>query len=132
MLFRKGRQGQLHIPQIVFDEEDLFEVSVVRFHRPLRVAEAWKSKGGSAVDDAFGPRSSTMAVDDALDIGQSDARALEFFLAVQTLKDAEELLAILRIETGAIVANINQRFGVSVGCTADFNPRLRASAGEFQ
>jgi hypothetical protein len=49
-------------------------------------------------------------LDDPLDIGQADARAFELILTVQTLEDAESLLAISRIKTGAIVANVDHGF----------------------
>ena len=48
-----------------------------------------KVKCRAAVHYALGPCPPAVALDDALDIGQADARALELLLAVQALKHAE-------------------------------------------
>ena len=48
-----------------------------------------KVKCRAAVHRAFRPGSAAVAVNDALDVGQADACALEFVLAVQALKHAE-------------------------------------------
>src|ERR1019366_7895223 len=64
-----------------------------------------KVKGRAAVNHAFPPSLAAVPVDDALDIGQPDARALKLVLAVQALKHAEKFAGVLGIETGAVVAN---------------------------
>src|SRR5580693_8468741 len=69
-----------------------------------------KVKGRTAVNHAFGPGPAAVPLNDALDIGQPDARALEFVLAVQALKHAKQLVGITRVETCAVVADENHRF----------------------
>src|SRR5271165_6018971 len=83
-----------------------------------------KEKGRAAVQHAFGPDSAPVALDNALDIGQSDARAGKLSLAVQALKDAEELAGILRIEARAVVAHKNHVLILAAGNAADFDPGL--------
>lgn len=46
-----------------------------------------------------------MALDDALDRGQSDADAREVLLAVQALERLEELLGVAGIEAGTVVGD---------------------------
>src|SRR5450755_2866191 len=53
----------------------------------------------------FGPDAPAVPVDDALHGGEADAGALELELAVQPLKGAEELVGVLHVEAGAVVAN---------------------------
>ena len=71
-----------------------------------------------------------MALNDALDIGQPDARALELLLAVQALKHAEQLAGIPLIKPRPVVANEDRRFAVSIGSTTDFDFGLGATAGD--
>ena len=51
------------------------------------------------------PNASTMTANDALHDGKTDSGALEFRVAVQPLKGAEELVFIFRVKTRAIIAN---------------------------
>jgi hypothetical protein len=69
-------------------------------------------------------------VNDALDVRQPDAGALELLMAVQTLKDAEQLSGILRIKTGAVVTDENDRLPVAQGGT-DFDFGIGAPGREF-
>ncbi len=46
-----------------------------------------------------------MAVNDALDIGQPDARAFEFVSLVQPLEDAEQPIGVLHVEPDPVVSN---------------------------
>ena len=71
-----------------------------------------------------------MPVNDALDVRQPDAGALELLMAVQTLKDAEQLPGILRIKTGAVVTDENHRLTIAQSGT-DFDFGIGAPAGEF-
>jgi hypothetical protein len=70
-------------------------------------------------------------MNDPLYIGQPDPRALKFSLTVQTLKHAEQLLSIFRIEAGPIVANEDHCPATSILYPTDFDSGLDASAGEL-
>ena len=93
---------------------------------PFRVWDG-KVKSRAAVHRAFRPGPAAVPVNDALDIGQPDARALELVLAVQALKHAEQFVGISRIETRAVVANEDHRFAVAAGSATDFDFGLGAS-----
>lgn len=60
-------------------------------------------EGGALPDLRFGPDSTPMPVDDALDDGEADTCALEFPFRMQGLKDAEEPIGVLHIEPDAVV-----------------------------
>jgi hypothetical protein len=50
---------------------------------------------------------------DALEIGQANARALKLVVIVEALEDAEQFLGIVRIETGAVC---RPRVGLTAVC----------------
>jgi hypothetical protein len=54
---------------------------------------------------SFGRDGAAMPLHDALDIGQTNARALELVHAVEPLKDAEELITIAHIEPDTVITN---------------------------
>src|SRR5690606_11631925 len=54
-----------------------------------------KVEGGARVDRSLGPHAPTVAPDDALYRGQTDAGALEFAGAVEALEDAEQLVRVV-------------------------------------
>src|SRR5262249_53983716 len=54
---------------------------------------------------ALGPDSAAVPIDDALDDGEPDTAALELARRVQPLKRREELVRILHVEAGAVVAH---------------------------
>jgi hypothetical protein len=89
-----------------------------------------KSKRLPAIHDTFRPCPSAVPMNDALDIRQPDARALERLLTVQTLKHAKQFSRIFRIKTRAVVANKNHRLTIAKSGT-DFNFSLGTSAGEL-
>src|ERR1039457_5499057 len=89
-----------------------------------------KVKGRAAVHHAFGPRSTAVPVNDALDVRQTDACALALLLAVQALKHSEQVGVITRIEARRVVANENHRLAVGTGSTTNFYLSLQARAGE--
>src|SRR5262245_4820064 len=62
-------------------------------------------KRGALVDDAFGPCAAAVPLDDAADVGQADARALELARGVQPLEYAEQLGGVLHVEACAVVAD---------------------------
>src|SRR5258708_16181711 len=78
----------------------------------------------------FLPDAASVAMDDALDQGQPDARALEFILTVQALEDAKELVGIVGIEPDAIVLYVICVFR-PVGADADLNAGRLPVPGEF-
>src|SRR5262245_31270241 len=62
-------------------------------------------EGCAPVDGRFGPDTSGMTLYDALCDGQAHAGAFEILGAVQPLEDAEQLVGVLHVEAGAIVAD---------------------------
>jgi hypothetical protein len=52
-----------------------------------------------------------MPVDDAPDIGQPDAGALEIRGPVEPLKHPEELVSVTRVETYPVVPHVNDVLG---------------------
>src|SRR5258708_1059090 len=78
----------------------------------------------------FLPDAASVAMDDALDQGLPDARALEFILTVQALEDAKELVRIFGIEPDAIVLYVICVFR-PVGADTDFNAGRLPAPGEF-
>ena len=70
-------------------------------------------------------------MNDALDVRQADARALELLPAVQALKHTEQFAGITRIETRPVVPNENDRLVVATGSATDLDCGLAASAGEL-
>src|ERR1035441_6086199 len=90
-----------------------------------------KVKGRAAVHHAFGPRSTAVPVNDALDVRQADACSLELLLGVQALKHSEHLNSITRIEPRPVVADENNLLAVATGSATNFYLSLRASAGEL-
>ncbi len=80
-----------------------------------------KVKSRPVVRRAFRPGSAPVALNDALDVGQTDARALKLSLAVQALEDAEQLVGILRIKAGSVVANEDHILALAHGSGADFD-----------
>src|SRR6476469_6359986 len=83
--------------------------------KPLTVLSSFwyrKIKCRTGVHVPFCPHLAPMPMDNALNVCQADSGALKFFFTVQPLEDAEELLRISRIETGAVVADVNRFFGI--------------------
>src|SRR5713226_6390597 len=60
-------------------------------------------KGSTLIDLRFGPDAPAVLMNDSLNSGQSHACSLEVLLAVQALKDAEQLVGIFHIEAHAVV-----------------------------
>ncbi len=52
-----------------------------------------------------------MAGDDALGVGEADAGAFEIAGVVESLKDAEQFRGVLRVEAGAVVADVEDVLG---------------------
>src|SRR5688572_30990887 len=68
-----------------------------------------KIKCRTAVHHAFRPYASAVSMNNILDVGQPNARALKLVRAVQTLEYAEKLVGITRIEARTVVANEDHR-----------------------
>ena len=90
-----------------------------------------KIKCRAAIYHAFRPCPAAVAANDAQDIGQANARALELFLTVQALKHAEQLVSILGIKTRAIVANRDDRLAVDARSALDFDFGQRPPSGKL-
>src|SRR2546422_3988397 len=91
-----------------------------------------KIEGRASVYNALGPGFAAMAVDDATDVGQPYAGALEFVCAVETLEDAEEFVHISHVESDAVVANEEHHFILAAIATSNFDFRLKARARVLQ
>ena len=72
-----------------------------------------------------------MALDNAVNDGQADARALEFLFAMESLKNAEQFCSILHVKTRPIVAYEVGAFHRTIE-VADLNDRLCFVAREFE
>src|SRR4051812_24211809 len=79
-----------------------------------------KVKGGAAIDPAVGPNASTMTVNDALDVGQTNAGAGKFRRGVEALESPEELACGGGVEPGAVVADEKSRGTLALD-TAEFD-----------
>src|SRR5881396_2148134 len=71
-----------------------------------------------------------MAMDDALDQGQSDPSPFKFSFTVKPLEDSKEVLGILGVKPGSVVLNVILAF-CALALTADFDPGRLAVPGEF-
>src|SRR6202051_1977937 len=72
-----------------------------------------------------------MAVNDALDGGQSYSRAFKLFRQMQTLKDAEQLVYVLHVEAGAVVPHEHLDFLFIALHTANLDFGRPSHACEF-
>lgn len=61
----------------------------------------------------FRPDPPPVAVDDTLDRGQSDTRAIKFLDRMQPMECAEQLARVLHLKPGAIVAHVEDRCGLA-------------------
>jgi hypothetical protein len=73
-----------------------------------------------------------MALNDTVDIRQPYASALEFFGAVEALKDPEELVGISHVESDAVVANKEYGLVGMANARSNFDFRLKARPRIFQ
>lgn len=78
---------------------------------------------GAGVDRALRPDLSAVALDDSLDDGQTHTGAFELVVVVQPLERIEEFGRVLRIESGAVVADVeNPRSAVGRRANLDARP----------
>ena len=88
-------------------------------------------KARAAINCPFRPHSAIVALDDATNISQPDARTFKLRAAMQPLKYAEKLVHILHVEAHAIVPN--GKYGVAVlGLAADFVEALAVLAAMIE
>jgi len=87
-------------------------------------------EGRSLVNLAFGPDPAAVAVDDALDNGESHPGSLEVLMAVEALEDAEHLVVVLHVEPGAVVPHRIDALRI-LQMAFHFDQRLRALSGEL-
>ena len=66
---------------------------------------------------------SSVAVHDTLDCCKPDTRPRKFRGGVEALKRAEELTSVFRIESGAVVADVERRHAVLVAALAHVDGR---------
>ncbi len=78
------------------------------------------------------PDAPAVALDDALHDRQADAGAFIFLRAVQPLEDAEELVGVAHVETGAVVADEINVDAVWASSSRSRSRRRLALAGVFQ
>src|SRR5207237_6228312 len=72
-----------------------------------------------------------VALNDAPDVGEADAGALEVRAAVQALKDAKQFLGIFHVEAHAVVADEDNRLSLRLE-GADLDAGLGAGPGVFE
>jgi len=96
----------------------------------VETADLWKGEVECRAFLFFGfnPDAATVAEEDALNVGEADARAFEFLFEVQALKDAEEFANVLHIKAYTIIAHkYNVLVGRSLGTYFDFSGFSRPS-----
>src|SRR5262245_24401346 len=85
----------------------------------------------AVIDFPFRPDLAAMAMHDPRYRRKADAGPWKLRHGVQSLKRAEELVRIVGVEAGSIVANIEGRRATSVSRLPYFNRRKIAPAGEL-
>ena len=93
-----------------------------------------KVEGGAAVGRSFGPDAAGVAFNDAADVSEANARALEGPGSFEPMKDAEQLTRLGHIETNSIVADEKDDFARFMvgGEAADLDMGGFAVASEFE
>src|SRR5512136_702785 len=82
------------------------------------------------IDFAFSPDFAPMTGDDALDISQADAGAIELVHPVQTLEGGEKLTGVAHVEAGAVIAHEEHPPPVLL-LGAKLDQRLRPAGSEL-
>ena len=65
---------------------------------------------GALSDGSFGPGSAPVPEHDSANIGETDARALEFRLRMEALEYSKELVDILHVEADSVVTDEERVF----------------------
>src|SRR6202011_2898028 len=87
--------------------------------RPFRFILCFRKReveGRALIYRSLTPDLPAMAVDDALNGGQSYSGTFKLFRQMQTLKDAEQLVYVLHVKAGAVVAHEHLDFFVMSRC----------------
>src|SRR5688572_27142981 len=73
----------------------------------IALLQLWQREieGGAAIHSAFGPRPSSVTLDDPANVRQADACPLELIGGVQALKHPKQLVHVLHVEADAVVAD---------------------------
>jgi hypothetical protein len=72
-----------------------------------------------------------MPVNDAANISQADAGAVEFIGSMESLKDSKELVGISHIKSYPVIAYKHHCFLLARLAASDFDGGLRSRAGKF-
>jgi len=107
----------------------------VAFRGQVLLLDTWRGRereleAGAFVRLGLDPDAAAVAVDDALDDGEPDARARKLTFGVQALKDTEEATGVFHVEAGAIVAHGTDEF-VAARIAFHFDRRPFPLAGKF-
>src|SRR5581483_9170600 len=97
---------------------------------PSRIGQR-EIKRRALIDAAFGPGAASVAVNNAANVGQADARAFELPGSMKALEDAKQFFRVTRLKADAIVANEENRFARGNRC-ADFDSGDLARSGVLQ
>src|SRR6185436_17905178 len=82
-------------------------------------------EAGSLVRFPFRPHVPAVTMNDPLHRGEPDAGAREFGRGVQPLERSKQFIRVLRIEAGAVVADVERGRPVFVAAEADVDVRAR-------
>src|SRR5688572_1259450 len=88
-------------------------------------------KSRAIIQSAFGPCAAAVAHHNAANDGQADPGAVELFCRMKSLKDAEELVRVLGIETDTVITHVEDRLAVST-LSPDLNARLFPTPRVFE
>src|SRR5271156_419592 len=89
-----------------------------------------KEKCRSLPGSRFGPDAASMPLNDSVGGSQTDAIALEFFLAMETLKSRKEFFGTLHGETCAVIAHERHKLAID-SRLPHFDDRGRPDPGIF-
>src|SRR5438552_786939 len=88
-------------------------------------------KCGPGVYGSLGPGAAAVTMNDAPDIGQTNAGAFKLVRTVEALEDAEQLVDVTHIKPDTVITDEESDF-VSGGIGANFNSCHRAGPGIFE
>src|SRR5579875_2323487 len=85
---------------------------------------------GTVARCTFGPDTTAMALENTVDRGEAYTGAFELPHIVQALKGDEQLLAVLHVETRAVVADVTGQHAI-LGSHAELDAALRPLRAEL-
>ena len=84
------------------------------------------------IDLAVRPDAPAMTVDDAVDRGQADTGAAEFFGVMETLEETEKLMGVSHIEASPVITDKESDFAcIQILAATEFDAWLRCFTCEF-